>query len=442
MDRHLEVAYSATPPSAPAASPGYPTNGNPQTATPATEPGEWWFHMMTEEIRAVIVAAGLTPDHADVTQLAQAIQALFVANQKAVVINNVTFDASVSNGEVVRWDSANSRFDEAVADGTSNNRAVGVADVTNSKVYLYGECPLFSGLTPGARYYLDPTTPGAITSTAPTDAVMVGIAKSATVLWADVDSMSAQTNQHGQSRLVKSGANLVLSPLNGNKLIINGAAQVVPAAGISLAATGLTPDTLYYIYAYMNAGTMALEASATGHSTDATHGVEIKTGDATRTLVGMARPVTGPAWNDTAAQRFVLSWFNRSGIQGSNAFAAARSTGSTSYVELSSSERAEFLLWADEIATISVAGAASHPTTGAALFTSIGIDAATAEDLMATASIQGVDYSMPIGIAGNFKKTEGYHYATVLGRVSSGTGSWRGSASIADRCTIHVGIKG
>lgn len=202
MDRTFESGAAGSPPSAPASpSSGYPTAGNPQTATPATKPGPWWYHMMTEELRAVIVAAGLTPDHTDVTQLSQAIQALFIANQKAVVINGATFEASVSNGEVVRWDSGNNRFDEAVADGSSNNRAVGVADVTNSKVYLYGECALFSGLTPGARYYLDASTPGAITATAPADAVMVGIAKSATVLWVDVDALGGRTRLTGNLTL-------------------------------------------------------------------------------------------------------------------------------------------------------------------------------------------------------------------------------------------------
>lgn len=188
MDRTFESSADAAPPNPPASpSTGYARAGNPQTATPATKPGPWWYHMVTEEIRNVIASAGLTPDHTAVNQLTLAIQAMIVGAQKAVIVNGVTFEASVSNGEVVRWDSGNSRFDEAVADGTSNNRAVGVADVTNSKVYLYGECPLFSGLTPGARYYLDATTPGAITTTAPTDAVSVGIAKSATTLWVDVD---------------------------------------------------------------------------------------------------------------------------------------------------------------------------------------------------------------------------------------------------------------
>ena len=59
MDRYFEAAPSGTAPTAPAANPGYPTNGNPVTPVPASEPGQWWFHMMTEEIRAVLVGAAV-----------------------------------------------------------------------------------------------------------------------------------------------------------------------------------------------------------------------------------------------------------------------------------------------------------------------------------------------------------------------------------------------
>jgi microcystin-dependent protein len=193
-NRKWQAAASATPPADEASpSSGYPTDGNPSTPTPATIPGARWFHQVGEEIRAVIAAAGLTPDSTVLTQLRDAIQAMIVGAQKAVIVNGVTFEASVADGEAVRWDSGNSRFDEAIADGTANNRAVGIADVTNSRVYLYGECPLFSGLTPGSRYYLDASTAGAITATAPTDRIAIGIAKSATTLWVDVDADPAQT---------------------------------------------------------------------------------------------------------------------------------------------------------------------------------------------------------------------------------------------------------
>lgn len=77
MDRTFASGAAGIPPSAPASpSSGYPTAGNPGTGTPATKPGPWWFYMMTEEVRSVIVAAGLTPDYTNVGQLAQAIQQL------------------------------------------------------------------------------------------------------------------------------------------------------------------------------------------------------------------------------------------------------------------------------------------------------------------------------------------------------------------------------
>lgn len=80
MDRVFDSGASATPPSPPASpSTGYATAGNPATSTPATKPGKYWYHMVTEELRKVIVDAGLTPDHTNVNQLSQAIQQLINA---------------------------------------------------------------------------------------------------------------------------------------------------------------------------------------------------------------------------------------------------------------------------------------------------------------------------------------------------------------------------
>lgn len=77
MDRIWESGASASPPAAPASpSSGYPIAGNPATGTPATTPGPWWYHMVTEEMRAVIAAAGLTPDHTNLGQLLSALQAM------------------------------------------------------------------------------------------------------------------------------------------------------------------------------------------------------------------------------------------------------------------------------------------------------------------------------------------------------------------------------
>lgn len=96
MDRVYESGAAAAPPGQPASpSTGYPTAGNPQTAVPATKPGPWWYHMVTEELRAVIAAAGITPNHTDVSQLSTAIRRLidggdYKASVRAATTANIT----------------------------------------------------------------------------------------------------------------------------------------------------------------------------------------------------------------------------------------------------------------------------------------------------------------------------------------------------------------
>ena len=107
MDREFASGASGSPPTHPASpSVGYPTSGNPGLAVPATKPGPWWYHMVTEEIRSVLVAAGITPDGNNVTQLAAAIQALInsgAAGKRNYVQNGdgrVAQRASTSYGAV------------------------------------------------------------------------------------------------------------------------------------------------------------------------------------------------------------------------------------------------------------------------------------------------------------------------------------------------------
>lgn len=85
VDRVYQCNATAAPPAAPdAPSEGYPTNGNPAGAIPATIPGAYWYYMITESLRNVIVAAGLDPDHEDLGQLVAALAALAPAQNIAV----------------------------------------------------------------------------------------------------------------------------------------------------------------------------------------------------------------------------------------------------------------------------------------------------------------------------------------------------------------------
>lgn len=77
MDRAWKSGASATPPVHTENTAGnHPTAGNPGTGTPATKPGPYWFYMITEELRAILVAAGITPDKSDTDQVLDALKAI------------------------------------------------------------------------------------------------------------------------------------------------------------------------------------------------------------------------------------------------------------------------------------------------------------------------------------------------------------------------------
>ena len=63
---------------------GYPTDGNPNTGTPATLPGAAWFYMITAELMSVLTAAEVQPDRNKVNQLLEAINKLIEAAANGV----------------------------------------------------------------------------------------------------------------------------------------------------------------------------------------------------------------------------------------------------------------------------------------------------------------------------------------------------------------------
>ncbi len=67
---------SSLPTPSPAGTPGYFTNGNPVTGTPATMVDADWLNMITMELINVAKKAGITPDKANYGQLAQSIEKL------------------------------------------------------------------------------------------------------------------------------------------------------------------------------------------------------------------------------------------------------------------------------------------------------------------------------------------------------------------------------
>lgn len=186
----------------------------------------------------------------------------------------------------------------------------------------------------------------------------------------------------------------------GKKLYINASLYDIPSAGVDLAnsALGLN-DTAYYVYAYMNSGTMTLEVSTTGYARDAAAGHMVKSGDATRTLVGMVAKSAG-VFVDTPSKRYVRSWYNDLGVHGLAQLAASENyVGGSAWV--ATTAQAALLAWAGETVYALAAATGSHGSLTSYLVASVAVDStlpiSTATAGVATAGTN--QYVTPVGVA-------------------------------------------
>lgn len=231
---------------------------------------------------------------------------------------------------------------------------------------------------------------------------------------------------HGQCRFdFVSSSQCILTPYGGQSLVINGVVQKIPSSGVTVSNAGLTQSLIYYCYAFMNAGTMTLEFSTTGHSKH-TDGVEIKTGDPTRTLVGMVFANTGTpgVFVSAANSKCVLSYFNRKTM--SSSFMATSGGPSFSNTSLSivwSAASISFCSWGDEVTIASIAADGQLGTAGAGMGGVLFTDAVRNSNTSQwnSSGVSGVGSLICNMFASNL--TEGFHINDFRNNVSSGTGT-------------------
>lgn len=214
-------------------------------------------------------------------------------------------------------------------------------------------------------------------------------------------------------------------------------AKLIPLAGVSLANTGLTAATLYYVYAFDNATVLTLEAVTTVPTMDTDTGLQIKTGDASRSLVGLVFMDAGSpgTFADGDTKRYTASFFNRRTRAMVNNFTANRTT-TGAIVEVNTEIRCTFVTWGDEIVRAQIHGSTAGSATNGIVATHVGFDGVT--DV-----VGGVSYFPSVANQTSILQTgggkvlaAGNHFATLAGRSSNAaTATWHGSGTYPETGT-------
>ncbi len=222
---------------------------------------------------------------------------------------------------------------------------------------------------------------------------------------------------HGQCRFVYvSATECRLMPYNGNGLVINGRQYRIPAVGVPLpiASVAGANGTANYVYAKDDgSGGISLEGVTTGHARHS-DGAEIKSGDPTRTLVGMSFKNASGQFQFDDVVPGVASWFNRfSNIGRGSAYLAGTSSASP----VSVAPAVNTWVWAGESVEFGTAGVISSDTAGTAPTLTIFLDGVAENASYGT--VQAANGSIPAGMyAVKSGLTEGFHY--IDPRLSSG----------------------
>lgn len=230
---------------------------------------------------------------------------------------------------------------------------------------------------------------------------------------------SVTNGAHGQCRFVfVSSTECRLMPCNGNGLVINGKQYRIPAGGVPLpiAAVSGANATANYVYAKDDGiGGVALEGVTTGHERHS-DGVEIKTGDPTRTLVGVAYKNASGQFQHNASIRGTSSWFNRTY---ETASAVNFSAGTASPTPVEALGGVNVWTWAGESIDACINGGVAVTTPGASTLVYLYLDGLQVWSVGGTSSTAGANVPVCLALPSE-DLIEGFHYVSTFLAVSGG----------------------
>lgn len=253
---------------------------------------------------------------------------------EAISAGNVVYLSDGSGGLTVgRWykaDATNAYSSStAVVVGMAPN-AISIA--TSGTIRLAGSLTMPSAsLTTGTAYYAS-GTPGALTSTAPANSRLIGLADSTSTIILRIQTTTPSILPLGcQGRItltsgtavttsdVTAAATVYYTPYKGDRCSLYDSAnwQTVTFTEKSLALGTDTTGFNYDLFGYLSSGTLAIERLVwTNDTTRATtltlmNGLWTKTGDSTRLYLGTYRTTGAGQTEDSNAKRFVWNNFGR-----------------------------------------------------------------------------------------------------------------------------------
>lgn len=246
--------------------------------------------------------------------------------------------------------------------------------------------------------------------------------------------IAREAAQCGYLSLASSTA-LSFGALYGDLIKINGFLYPIPVAGIAglgnigvfvngVGGQNLAANTTYYVYAFNNAGVITGDFSTTAYAIDTTAnnvGVAVKSGDSTRSLIGLCHTDGSAHFNDTTIARNVLSWFNRKLKAVAQGFGNASTTNVNGTIGQINAGNLTFCTWGDVLNLLSLYGQGNNSTANIQGIVGLGIDSTT--------TVFAQQFIFGTGTANNFYPyaltnigvaTEGFHTITINGYANSG----------------------
>ena len=339
---------------------------------------------------------------------------------------------------------------------------------------LVGRMTGLTGLSPGSTYYIS-ATPGALTSSAPTNTRLVGEADTSTSLVfgmppnlttsqvAAIIDPRIKTLSNGRLTLstgvpvtvgdVTAATTVYWTPYLGNEIALySGTAWVTFAQAELSVAVPSTTNTAYDVFVTYSAGVPALSVTAwTNLTTRATalttqDGIYVLTGDATQRYVGSFRTtgVSGQT-ESSAVKRYLWNYYNRVDLELFVADATASWTYTTATIRqarATSTNQVEVMVGVQEVDLDLTLHSSAANTTGVSVATGIGEDSTSTFATGAASFKSGADIGTMTARLVKKPAVGSHTYSWNEWSAAAGTSTFYGSQGDSTPAGVASGIRG